>query len=70
MRSSGRRVLPRSIEEAARRLAAIERELEQILEAFPDLRRAPGRRRVWVSHRDGGVRRAGITFQLRGLRIH
>jgi hypothetical protein len=37
MRTSGRRVFPRSEADAARRLARINEEIEQIVRVFPDL---------------------------------
>jgi hypothetical protein len=38
MRSTGPRLPPRTTEDAARRLAEIEREVDDILRAFPELR--------------------------------
>ena len=38
MRSTGRKLPPRTIGDAVRRLAEIERELDDILRAFPELR--------------------------------
>ncbi len=38
MRSTGRRLPPRTIEDAARRLADIDWEVADILRAFPELR--------------------------------
>ena len=38
MRSTGRRLPPPTIEDAARRLAEIERQVDDILRAFPELR--------------------------------
>jgi hypothetical protein len=70
MRSSGRRSMPRGTEEAIRRIEAIDREVEQILYVFPDLRRARRRAQV-MPPRDGAAPRySGRPYQLRGVRVH
>lgn len=71
MRSSGPRSLPRSVNEASRRLEAIEQEMQQILRKFPELRHElktprraedlPPRRRFVM---------ATPPWQPRGTRVH
>lgn len=40
MPRSGQKIVPRSVAEASQRLESIEREIELILRAFPELRRS------------------------------
>ena len=71
MRPAGPRVLSPSMVRAASRLAVIEQEVEQILRAFPDLRRAS--RRVRLPHTRGGVDATALHLVVRplpGQRIH
>lgn len=71
MRPAGPRVLSRSMVRAASRLAVIEEEVEQILRAFPDLRRAS--QRVRLPHTRGPAHDAPLPLVVRplpGQRVH
>ena len=68
MRCSGRRK-PRSLDEASRRLDAIDRAIDGILRDFPELSRPP-RGEAVASREAAAPRHPGRGFQVRGVRVH